>query len=91
MTGPFPNQSWSDGLVFEVRVEGNRRFASPPPAANAAYHAARCRAAGGAGYAFWLGRRFNLALNLDWSRAAFGGDKFKGAGFWRFSLGFGWY
>jgi hypothetical protein len=46
----------------------------------------------GAGYAFWLGQRFNLSLNLDWSRQFFGrSENVDGASFWRFGLGFGWY
>jgi hypothetical protein len=45
----------------------------------------------GAGYALWAGDRFNLSLNLDWSRQLLSGDGFTGASFWRLGVGFGWY
>jgi hypothetical protein len=45
----------------------------------------------GVGYAWWIGQRFNLSGNLDWSRQSYGGRDFDGSAFWRLSLGFGWY
>jgi hypothetical protein len=45
----------------------------------------------GAGYALWLGERFNLSLNLDWSGQAYLGDEFERSSFWRVGLGFAWY
>jgi hypothetical protein len=50
----------------------------------------------GGGYAFWLGRTFNLTLNLDYS-AQFWGDNDGGttgpkrSDFWALGLGFDWY
>jgi hypothetical protein len=51
---------------------------------------------GGLGYAFWLGRTFNLAVNLDYS-TQFWGDNDGGttgpqrSSFWALGLGFDWY
>lgn len=49
--------------------------------------------AAGAGYAFWLGQRFNLVLNLDFSGAGYGSGTTgpKRSGMWAASLGFDWY
>jgi hypothetical protein len=48
----------------------------------------------GIGYAFWLGKGFNLSGNLDWSAQGFGGgakDKLESTSFWRLGVGLGWY
>jgi hypothetical protein len=48
----------------------------------------------GAGYAFWLGKSFNLTLNLDFSAQNYNSSK-AGApsksNYWAFWLGFDWY
>lgn len=47
---------------------------------------------GGIGYAFWLGKGFNLTLNLDQSRQFYSGsDEFKNSQCTVFYLGFDWY
>lgn len=46
---------------------------------------------GGIGYAFWLGRSFNLTLNLDGQRHAFDTVDLGGATSWSAWLGFDWY
>lgn len=45
----------------------------------------------GAGYALWLGQRFNMSLNLDWSAQSYRGNEFERSSFWRAGLGFAWY
>jgi hypothetical protein len=52
----------------------------------------------GIGYAFWLGRSFNLTLNLDFSGQSYGssenwenGEGPDASSFWTFGLGFDWY
>ena len=45
----------------------------------------------GVGYAFWLGQRFNLTANLDWSRQSYSSNEIDGSAFWRFGVGFGWF
>jgi hypothetical protein len=57
--------------------------------------------AGGLGYAWWLGKQFNLTANLDVSRQWYGGtsttggpfllDEIKDSQFWSLWLGFDWY
>ena len=44
----------------------------------------------GAGYAFWLGRRFNLTLNIDHARQFYSGDP-DSSRFTIIYLGFDWY
>jgi hypothetical protein len=48
---------------------------------------------GGVGYAFWLGRSFNLTLNLDASKQWYGSsqDSPEESSFWSFWLGCDWY
>jgi len=46
---------------------------------------------GGIGYAFWLGRAFNLTLNLDAQRHSFNKDNVESATSWSAWLGFDWY
>jgi hypothetical protein len=46
---------------------------------------------GGVGYAFWLGRSFNLTLNLDGQRHAFDTVDLGGATSWSAWLGLDWY
>ncbi len=47
----------------------------------------------GAGYAFWLGRSFNLTLNLDFSKQWYGSsnDKPESSQYWTGYVGFDWY
>lgn len=46
----------------------------------------------GTGYAFWLGRSFNLTLNADYSMQFYGGgDEPDGSKFINIYLGFDWY
>jgi hypothetical protein len=45
----------------------------------------------GLGYAFWLGQRFNLSVNLDGSWQSYGSSEIDGSAFWRLGVGFGWY
>lgn len=47
----------------------------------------------GTGYAFWLGKSFNLTLNFDFSNQFYSGKKGDpdGSGFVNFYLGFDWY
>jgi hypothetical protein len=52
----------------------------------------------GIGYAFWLGRSFNLTLNLDFSGQSYGssenwegGEGPEASSFWALGLGFDWY
>jgi hypothetical protein len=48
--------------------------------------------AAGVGYAFWLGRSFNLTANLDFSGQSYGGgDGPDSTRFWALGLGFDWY
>ena len=44
----------------------------------------------GAGYAFWLGRRFNVTLNIDHSRQFYSGDPNRSR-FTILYIGFDWY
>ena len=47
---------------------------------------------GGIGYAFWLGKRFNLTLNIDHSRQFYeGGNDPDNSQFTSFYVGFDWY
>ncbi len=47
---------------------------------------------GGIGYAFWLGKSFNLTLNIDHSRQFYsGGSDPDNSQFTIFYLGFDWY
>jgi hypothetical protein len=46
---------------------------------------------GGIGYAFWIGRTFNLTLNLDASRHWFSEEGLDGGTSWSGWLGFDWY
>jgi len=49
---------------------------------------------GGIGYAFWLGKQFNLTLNLDFARAWFSGTPgadVTDAQYWALWVGFDWY
>jgi hypothetical protein len=46
---------------------------------------------GGAGYAFWLGRTFNLTLNLEAARHWFSEVGLEGGTAWSAWLGFDWY
>jgi hypothetical protein len=47
---------------------------------------------GGVGYAFWLGRAFNLTLNLDVSAQDYGDDDYpESSRFANFYVGFDWY
>ena len=47
---------------------------------------------GGIGYAFWLGKRFNLTINIDHSRQFYeGGNDPENSQFTIFYLGFDWY
>lgn len=46
---------------------------------------------GGLGYAFWLGRTFNLTLNVEGHRHWFNGAGVDGATAWAGWLGFDWY
>ena len=47
---------------------------------------------GGIGYAFWLGKRFNLTLNIDHSRQFYeGGTVPDNSQFTSFYMGFDWY
>ncbi len=51
---------------------------------------------GGAGYAWWLGRTFNLTVNLDYSAQFYGDNNGgttgpQGSSFWALGLGFDWY
>jgi hypothetical protein len=46
---------------------------------------------GGVGYALWLGKAFNLTLNLDVQRHWFDEGALEGATAWGFWLGFDWY
>jgi hypothetical protein len=51
-------------------------------------------AIGGVGYAFWLGKTFNLTLNLDYQAHSFsdaGPIDVTGAGGWSAWVGFDWY
>jgi hypothetical protein len=50
----------------------------------------------GVGYAFWLGRSFNLTVNLDFSAQGYGDTESGAPGpdsssFWTLGLGFDWY
>lgn len=47
----------------------------------------------GAGYAFWLGQKFNLTANLDYSVQAYGSsnDKPERSSMWALWVGFDWY
>ena len=50
----------------------------------------------GVGYAFWLGRSFNLTVNLDWSGQSWGDHAGGTTGpqtssFWALGFGFDWY
>jgi hypothetical protein len=50
----------------------------------------------GAGYALWLGRSFNLTLNLDWSFQSYRSSKDPqllpdSSSFWAAYVGFDWY
>ena len=46
---------------------------------------------GGVGYAFWIGKSFNLTLNLDYSRQFYSGDIADSSNFTIAYLGFDWY
>ena len=48
---------------------------------------------GGIGYAFWLGKQFNLTLNLDASQQFYGdsADEPESSRFWMLYAGFDWY
>lgn len=46
---------------------------------------------GGAGYAFWLARTFNLTVNVDFARHWFRDVGVDGASSWSAWLGFDWY
>ncbi len=49
---------------------------------------------GGIGYAFWLGKQFNLTVNLDFSRQWYGGTSdllIEDAQYWSLWAGFDWY
>jgi hypothetical protein len=46
---------------------------------------------GGIGYAFWLGRSFNLTLNLDAQRHTFNEDNVESGTSWSAWVGFDWY
>lgn len=46
---------------------------------------------GGVGYAFWLGRSFNLTLNVDFARHWFDDAGVEGGSAWAAWLGFDWY
>jgi hypothetical protein len=45
----------------------------------------------GLGWAWWLGKSFNLSANLDFSGQGYGGDYFKGSSVVNLGLGFMWY
>lgn len=45
----------------------------------------------GLGWAWWLGRSFNLTGNLDWSGQGYDGDFFKSGSLLTLNLGFMWY
>ncbi len=48
----------------------------------------------GAGYAFWLGKSFNLTLNLDYAVQSYGSNKVgapDSSNYWALWLGFDWY
>jgi hypothetical protein len=46
---------------------------------------------GGLGYAFWLGRAFNLTVNVDAARHWFDDAEVEGATAWSAWVGFDWY
>jgi hypothetical protein len=46
---------------------------------------------GGAGYAFWIGKAFNLTVNLDASRQFYWDSGPNSSTFWSMYLGFDWY
>ncbi|WP_242361317.1 hypothetical protein [Anaeromyxobacter sp. SG17] len=48
---------------------------------------------GGLGYAFWLGKQFNLTVNLDASKQFYGSSDTapEGSQFWMLYAGFDWY
>ncbi|WP_242343080.1 outer membrane beta-barrel protein [Anaeromyxobacter terrae] len=48
---------------------------------------------GGVGYAFWLGKQFNLTVNLDASKQFYGSSDTapEGSSFWMLYAGFDWY
>lgn len=48
---------------------------------------------GGLGYAFWLGKQFNLTVNLDASKQFYGSSDLdpEGSQFWMLYAGFDWY
>jgi hypothetical protein len=84
---------WERGLFLKAGVGISSAVATTdtPGTGKTSDSTSGANVAFGVGYAFWLGKGFNLSGNLDWSRQAYSGDKLDRADFWRLGVGFGWY
>lgn len=82
-----------EGLFFRAGAGASRlalSVKSPEGSSGDAYLGTNVL--GGVGYAFWVGRRFNLSLKLDRSRQWYRGDASPGtSSFWAAYAGLAWY